>query len=195
MGKNAFQTFSIGKDMEMRIQVTNVMGALGQSSSLPVASALDLGILERFVCNPIGDELKVVPINKNGVPLYRNIQSGWEGEFDVVRQGFTGDLLHQILQEGFHGSNGAILTTITQKIWDPAGEAYGFVEFEWPEAVLRMTNAGEYKAEDKVVQSWSFKAGRRELAGPPTGSFSGIDAAILTQLTALGIKNLVSAAQ
>jgi hypothetical protein len=188
-----FETFSIGKDMEMKIQVTNVMGAIAQDASLPIASALDLGILERFVCNPIGDELKVVPVNRNGVPVYRNIQSGWEGEFDVVRTGFTGDLLHQILQEGFHGSNGAILTTVTQKIYHPAGEAYGSVEFEWPDAILRMTNAGEYRAEDKVVQSWAFKAGKRELATPPTGAFSGIDAAILTQLTALGIKNLVSA--
>ena len=190
-----FETFSVGKDMTLQIQITNVMGAVAQDASLPIAGALDLGLLERFVCNPIGDELKVVPINRNGVPVYRNIQSGWEGEFDVVRTGFTGDLMHQILQEGFHGSNGAILTTVTQKIFHPAGESYGLVQLEWPDAILRMTNAGEYKAEDKVVQSWSFKAGRRELSQPPTGAFTGLDAAILTQLTLLGIKNLVSAAK
>lgn len=188
-----FNSFSIGKDMELKIQVTNVAGAITQASTLPISGVLELGILERFVCNPIGDELKVVPVNRSGVPVYRNLQSGWEGEFDCVRQGFTGDLLAQVLQEGFHGSNGAIETTVTQTIYDPRGESYGSVILSWAGASLRQTNAGEYRAEDKVVQTWSFKAGQRTIDNV-AGSFSGLDAALLTQLTALGIKNLVSQA-
>lgn len=185
-----FQSFNIGKDMDLTIAVKNALGAVTQASSTPIIPSLDLGILERFKCDPIGDEIKVVPLNFNGVPVYRSVHSGWEGMFDIVRNSVTGDLLMNLLQEGYHGANGAVLATITQTIIDPAGAAYGRIVLKWDDCTLRQTEAGEYIGEQKVVQKWVFRSGQRTV-DVLTSQLSALDSSLYTQLQALGLANLV----
>lgn len=164
-----FTTFSIGKDQIVTIEIDNANSAVVLGATIKGFNAMDLGILERFHAQPIGDELKSTPATQGGVPVYRNIQSGWEGEFEFARTGMAGDLLQQLLQESYHGASGAVLVTINHTVFDPQGAAGGDAKFAYPKAILRMADAGEWRAEEKVIQKWTFKAPRRDLESVTAG--------------------------
>lgn len=186
-----FQSFNIGKDIEVHIQLKNVLGAIEQLTQSDVTPILNLGILERFSANPMGDEIKVIPCSYNGRPIFRSVHSGWAGMFDTVRQGPSGDILAQLLQEAYHGASGAILVDVSQRIIDPAGAVYGHIDLKWPDCSLRQTDAGTYEGEGKVVQKWEFKAGERDIEAV----FGGLDpftAIMLAQLTAVTSANVAA---
>ena len=184
-----FTTFSIGKDQKVEISIDNSASALIIGGPTIVMAAAELGILERFHANPTGDELKSVPATMGGVPVYRNIQSGWEGELEFARTGMAGDLLQQLLQEAYHGASGAVLVTINHTIYDPSGAAGGDALFSYPNSILRMTDAGEYRAEEKVVQKWTFKSPKRELSKLTVG-LGTTESGLLVALNLIAAANL-----
>jgi hypothetical protein len=104
----------------------------------------------------------------------------------------AGDLLQQLLQESYHGASGAVLVTINHTIFDPAGAANGDAFFSYPDAILRMTDSGEYRAEEKVIQKWSFKAPVRNLLSTTIG-LSASENSLLAVMAAVQAANIVAA--
>lgn len=176
-----FTTFNIGKDMEVTIDVKK----LG-SAEIPTQNGLELGLLESFKCDPVGDEIKVVPANKNGIPVYRGLQSGWEGNLVYTRTGFAGDLLAQLIQETYHGAAGHLLVTVSQKIYNPGSDAE-YIELVWDDATLRQTDAGEYAAEQKVTQAWAFRAPKRAISVSAALKPANKEDILAAMCTAVGI--------
>ena len=177
-----FTTFNIGKDMEVSIDVTKLGAA-----TVPSQNGLELGILESFKCNPEGDEIKVVPANKSGIPVYRSLQSGWSGDLVYTRTGFAGDMLQQVLQEAYHGAAGHALVVVNQRIYNP-GNDLEYIDLTWHDATLRQTDSGEYAAESKVTQTWTVRAPHRQMTVSAALKRQDRTDILATMLAALGIE-------
>lgn len=181
-----FSAFNIGKDMALFLEIHNLLGQITQNSSSGQFTSNDLGILEEFDADPVHSDVETTPINRGGQKAFRDVFEHWEGRFAFARQDATGEFMEQMLQEAFLGSNGAVTAKVTQVISHPLGVSYGSTTWVWDEAIIRQSKGGSYKAKDKVVQEYTFKAPRR-IPGDASGARSTVEALFMAQAVALGV--------
>lgn len=187
MANTAFTAFTIGKDMALSINLQNVLGAAapapaGKPPAGPKLDVSDIGYLMNFKATPNHNRIAIKPISHGGEQRARDRFENFTGSFGIVRTGPITDLLCQILQDALLApSGGAVYVDLFQTIYDPMGNGSGAMEFQFPNATLSPTNAGEFAADNPVDYAFEFWAPKRILldagnASQPTTAYNALQA-------------------
>lgn len=183
-GNKKFQSFTIGKDMSLSIELKNL---LGNGQGLTTLDVSDIGLLMEFEANPQHSRIEAKPISHGGRKIFRGRFEHWEGQFTITRTGPTTDLLIQLLQDTLlRSASGTVLCKLTQTVKDPMGGPD--TVFVFADAELQPAGGGRYDDGNPVTNSFSFVAPMREIQGVDTNNASistatGSLAAFLAQLT------------
>lgn len=123
-------------------------------------SPLSPTILTNFESNQETVQLKSKPLS--GPPIFQEIPDGWKGSFEVDRADGTLDDFFAQAEDTYYAGDDATVITILHTIADAAVGAVGAVrQYRYDGIVMKLENAGSYKADEKVTQKVSFMASRR----------------------------------
>ena len=93
-----------------------------------------------------------------GVNLYDEIPLGWSGTFNLERLDSTVDDYFAADESGyFTGVKPNSIVTITQTIQENSGNT----QYRFTGVALKFEDAGEWRGDQKVMQTISFRASRR----------------------------------
>lgn len=183
MADFAFKSFTIGKDMSLQVELSNIVGANGGKSLLNVAN---IALLQDFDANPQHSRIDAKPISHGGKKLFRNQFEHWEGTFTLIRTGPTTDLLLQLLQDALlRSASGAVQAKLIQTVTDPMGGPG--VQFLFEDAELSPAGGGKYDGSAVVTNAFSFTAPERRIleVTAATGSASAATASLAAFLAQL----------
>lgn len=175
-----FQAFTVGKDMSLTIRLLNVQGSvIANSSDAPLQFDIaTIGLLENFHAVPQHIEHSAKTISNGGRSIFRDTFGHWEGGFNILRTGPSGDLMLQVLQDALLSSlGGSVLCELEQTVYDPLGQPSGKQVYTYTEAVLSPAGGGEYNADNPVVHQFKFRCPERVLTSANNPTLTG-DAAV-----------------
>lgn len=116
------------------------------------------GLITGFDSKPLSKEEEVTGID--GVTRYLNSPKGYQGAFDIERQGSELDKYFAQMEADFYAGKNTLPCMIQETIQNPNG---GYTTFRYVGVVLKFDDAGSWKGTSSVKQKVSFKASRREL--------------------------------
>ena len=137
--------FNVGKDI-----VLSIVG--------PTGPLQQLGLLEEFDAVPETNTLRSLPINNNGIPVFRTTYQGWKLTFTFARTDGIADILHNLLETNFFAGNPDIHFFITEQIRNPDGTTDTFTYLD---VSMAMESAGKFQQDDKVQQRFRGSAAQR----------------------------------
>lgn len=165
MPNTIFQSFTIGKDMSLVLEMKNILGSIAPKNTGNVLlDVSDLGYLENWNSKPLHSTIEIKPISHGGQKRFRDKFEHWEGGFNLARVGLATDLLIQVLQDSLLASGGgAVLCDILHTVYDPMGNPTGNGVFLYGDCTLTPDDAGTYTSDQAVMQGFTFKCPRRYL--------------------------------
>ncbi|MFZ6727343.1 hypothetical protein ACO0K2_17765 [Undibacterium sp. MH2W] len=135
--------YSLGKDVTLVI-------------IKPDGSVLNIGKVTKFSSKQDDSTQKIKPLT--GGTDHLRFFEGWNGSFDVERQGPDLDQYFAQLESNFYAGIQELPVTLQQTIVEPSGAVS---QYQYVDAILQYADAGDWAADKSVSQKLNFMAARR----------------------------------
>lgn len=126
-------SFSIGHDVAVDV-FDNVTGRM-----------VTFPAITGFSAEPNTKQISSEPLN--GPPLYAENPNGWKGTLDFDRTDATVDVWFASREAKYYAGQSLFNVTITETIRESNGTV---TQFRFPNCALKLAQAGQWKASDKV---------------------------------------------
>ena len=94
----------------------------------------------------------------NGEPIFAEAPNGWKGQLDFDRTDPSIDIYFDNFETAYWSGGNPLSGTITQTIQEKDGSVTQFV---FTGVAMKLSQAGQWKAAEKVSQKIDWSAGRR----------------------------------
>ena len=137
--------FSVGHDLAIDI-ISPLTGQL----------ITNWPLITGFSAEPATKQITSEPLNS--YPLYSELPTGWKGTIDFDRTSGVIDNFFAHLEAAYYAGQNTLTGSITQTITEQNGTVS---QYQFKGVTFKYTQAGQWKAQDKVAIRLDFVAGTR----------------------------------
>ncbi|PHK92919.1 hypothetical protein CR162_21350 [Pseudoroseomonas rhizosphaerae] len=125
----------------------------------PDGAVIQLETVTGFDARQVVQKVRTNPLN--GPPQEQQIPSGWEGSFEMSRQGRAADDLFSGMEARFWAGTPIPYCTLFQYVTERDGSISAY---RYSNVSISLADAGSYRATEAVTQRIEFFASQKDIA-------------------------------